>query len=115
MKPEVAIAIRGMNAQKFGNRFTNCQFGHRHRSKREAERCTDLHLLAQAGSIQELRNQPRFPLEVNGELVCTYVADWDYVEAGVYVVEDCKGKVTEGYRIKRALMRACRGIKIKET
>lgn len=89
--------------------------GIRFASKREAKRYALLKLLAQAGEISELRLQPSFPLRVNGELVCTYVADFQYVnKSGVCIIEDSKGMRTSVYKIKRKLMRACYGIEIQE-
>lgn len=43
-----------------------------------------------------------------------YRADFAYVENGSKVVEDVKGKLTEGYKIKRHLMKTVHGIEIKE-
>lgn len=89
--------------------------GIRFPSQREAKRWGELKLLERAGEITELRRQARFPLEVNGELVCTYVADFVMRDkAGNLVVEDSKGFVTDVYKIKRKLMAAVHGIEIVE-
>ena len=66
------------------------------------------------GKIEELRRQVAYPLYVNAEKVCTYVADFVYHEAGLLVVADAKGVLTDVYRLKKALMWACRGVKINE-
>lgn len=84
-------------------------------SKKEAGRYRELCLRLKAGEISDLRWQIKYPLKVNGNLICTYIADWQYVENGVEVVEDSKGVKTPQYRIKAKLMKALYGIEIKET
>lgn len=86
-------------------------------SKKEANRWLDLREEQRAGRITELRRQVGFPIVVNGEPICEYVADLVYLRAGVRVVEDCKSKVTRKipvYVVKKKLMRACYGIEIVE-
>lgn len=86
--------------------------GVRFASKAEAKRDAELQLLAKAGKIYALRRQPRFPLVVHGVTVCTYVADWEYVEkpeAGGptrTIVEDRKGVQTRDFKIKWNLAKA---------
>jgi hypothetical protein len=82
--------------------------GVRFASKAEAKRDAELQLLAKAGQIFALRRQPRYPLVVNGVKVCTYVADWEYVEKGTpgAIVEDRKGALTPAFKIKWALAKA---------
>lgn len=75
-------------------------------SKREARRYGELKLLVRAHQITKLELQPRFPLIVNGKKVCTYVADFEYIEDGERVVEDVKGMRTRDYIIKRKLLMA---------
>lgn len=82
-------------------------------SKKEARRYADLKLLDRAGQIADLKLQPRFPLIVNGQTVCTYVADFSYrVVGGDLVIEDAKGVQTDVFKLKRALMKACLGIEV---
>ena len=67
-----------------------------------------------AGSI---RLQVRYRLEVNGEHVCDYIADFVCRETAapdVEVVMDAKGVRTDVFKIKKALMRACLGIDVRE-
>lgn len=95
--------------------------GVRFASKAEAKRDAELQLLVKAGKIRNLQRQPRFPLEVNDVLVCTYVADWRYEEITKYrvpghpdeleqldadVVEDRKGALTKDFKIKFKLAKA---------
>lgn len=91
--------------------------GIRFASRREAKRYCQLRLLSQAGAIASLTLQPRYPLTVNGVLVCTYVADFRYWDAreSREVVEDAKGFRTREYLIKRKLVQAVYGIQILET
>lgn len=87
-------------------------------SKKEAGRYEDLKLLIRAGEISDLEIQPRFPMVVNGRLVCTYVADFAYrTKDGKRVIEDVKSKATRAnpaYRIKNKLMRAIHKIDVVE-
>jgi hypothetical protein len=82
-------------------------------SKAEARRAQELALLQRAGKISHLRRQPRFPIEINGHKVATYVGDFVYLENGKETVEDVKGVLTDVFRIKRALMKAVLGIDVK--
>ncbi len=84
-------------------------------SKHEAERYSELRLEQFAGEITELELQKRYRLDVNGVHICDYIADFVYKRSGVRVTEDAKGKPTELYRVKKALMRAIYGIDIVES
>lgn len=90
--------------------------GIRFASKREANRYGELKLLLRGSEIRELELQPKFPLVVNGLLVCTYIADFRYFDprSGSYVIEDAKGFRTPEYIIKKKLLQAVRGIVIVE-
>lgn len=103
---------------KYGNVRTN-GFA----SKKEARRAQELQLLEKAGEIHDLKFQVRYPLVVNGQHVCTYVADAVYVERfgspicqPQTVVEDVKSPAsrTRLYLVKRSLMKALHGIEIRE-
>lgn len=84
-------------------------------SKREAARYRELVLLESVGRISDLHIHPRFRLEVNGSLICYYVADFQYRDdSGHVVIEDVKGVRTPAYRLKRALMLAVLRIAIRE-
>ena len=88
--------------------------GHKFPSKKEANRYGELKLLQQAGKIQRLHLQPKFELTVNGIIIGKYIADFDYWENGVWVVEDAKGFKTPLYKWKRKHCEAEHGIKIVE-
>jgi len=101
---------------KFGNEPTVVD-GLRFASKAEARRYGWLKIAQMAGEISELECQPRFPLRVDGALICTYVADFRYRDrAGSVVVEDVKSDPTRTpvYRIKIKLLKALHGVDIVE-
>lgn len=85
-------------------------------SAHEATRYAQLKLLERAGEITDLQLQVPFKITINGQLVCTYKADFTYTDrrTGRPVVEDAKGCSTREYRIKKNLMRAVLGIEIVE-
>lgn len=94
-------------------------------SKRQARRYEQLRLLEKGGRVRGLLNdvqhkaQLTYRCEVNGLLICKYIADFQYEElidgAWVRVTEDSKGFKTPAYVLKRKLMRACHGIELRET
>lgn len=88
--------------------------GYRFPSRREANRYAELKLMERAGLIQELELQVTYPLEVNGQKVSSYRADFRYKEHGKTVVADAKGFATDVFRIKKKWMAAQYGIEIVE-
>jgi len=94
-------------------------------SKREANRWGELLLLQRAGEIKDLARQVVLPIDIRGEHICNYIADFQYYEktknwphpgeAWTLVVEDSKGVKTRDYVLKRKLVKAIYGIKILET
>jgi hypothetical protein len=64
--------------------------GVRFASKREAARYQDLKLAEQAGSITDLKLQPRFEFPIGFR----YTADFRYMQNGKEVIEDVKGMMT---------------------
>lgn len=84
-------------------------------SKAEGRCYTMLRARALAGEISALTCHPRFPIEVNGVKVCTYVGDFQYVEKGRQVIADAKGGATTPvFKLKAKLMKACHGIDVLE-
>ncbi|MFS1428927.1 DUF1064 domain-containing protein [Vibrio splendidus] len=85
-------------------------------SGHEAHRYQDLKLLEKIGEISDLKLQPKFPLEVNGILICKYYADFSYFDhtKGESVVEDVKGFRTKEFILKKKLMMAVHGIDVFE-
>ncbi|ESH90772.1 hypothetical protein B551_0222650 [Cupriavidus sp. HPC(L)] len=89
-------------------------------SRREMERYIHLAEMEREGRISGLRRQvvyelaPGVVIQGRKRPALRYVADFVYRDGeGREVTEDVKGKITEGYRIKRHLM-AVMGIEIKE-
>lgn len=85
-------------------------------SKREAERYMALRQLLRIGEISDLRLQVKFPITVNNQKICTYIADFTYKDSatGDFVVEDSKGMKTRTYVLKKKLVKAVYGIEIRE-
>lgn len=94
-------------------------------SKKEANRWCELKLLEKAGEISGLKLQPEFPITINGQKVCKYIADFEYVDSELdlspvalrTVIEDVKSPATRKnstYRLKKKLVEAVYGIEITE-
>ena len=105
--------------RKYNNKITvvdNIRF----QSKKEAERYVILKAMARSNLIGDLRLQVPFILSpsvvIGGRKrpALRYFADFVYTKDGKQIIEDVKGKITEGYRIKRHLM-AVMGLAILET
>lgn len=85
-------------------------------STREATRYQDLALMQHAKHIKELRRQVRFPIYMGKIFICEWVADFTYATADeCKIVEDSKGFKTDVYKLKKKLVEAQYGIKIKES
>jgi len=107
-----------VNPSKYGNRKVEID-GHTFDSAKEARRYGELKLLERGGYIDSLMMQVRYPLKVAEKLVCTYVADFVYLDhaTGLKVVEDVKSDFTRKlpvYRIKAKLFAALHGFPIRE-
>ena len=108
---------------KYHNQKTRV-FGITFDSRHEADRYVELRKMEIDGKIFGLRMQVPYVLvpsqkdEATGRVAerpLKYVADFVYqLPDGRKVVEDAKGCRTEGYKIKRKLMRYFFGIEIKE-
>lgn len=105
-----AKQARTLIARARGNKYRNRRVvidGQKFDSVREAKRWKQLTVLERAGVINSLKRQVRFPLMVNDKLVCTYIADFTYVdESGQKVIEDSKGYATQLFRTKAKLFAA---------
>ena len=96
------------------SKYRNKRCG-KYASKKEATRAAVLHALEKAGKIFSLYEQSVYSLEVNGIVICKYIADFDYWVDGKHVVEDVKGFKTPVYRLKKKMLKAIYGIEIRET
>ena len=111
------MAVEAPEKPKKGNKYGAKKVtvgGITYDSKNEYNRECELKVQQKAGIIKDLKRQVTFSLDVNDEHVCNYKADWTYtiVDGGIEVVEDFKGFVTEVFRLKRRLMKACHGIDV---
>lgn len=100
---------------KYGAKLTVVD-GIRFHSKRESERYSELKLLERAKKIEDLIRQPKFPIEVGGKKICTYIADFSYWDNDrkCGVIEDVKGAKTALYSIKKKLVEAIYPVEITE-
>lgn len=89
--------------------------GHKFDSKKEANYYLILRGELNAGRVKRLEFQPKFRLEVNGILICHYIADFKVFYAnGKVEIIDVKGFRTPTYKLKNRMMKAILGIDIKE-
>ena len=70
--------------------------------------------LPRHGEITKLALQPRFPVEIEGVPICTYVADFQYLKDGELIVEDVKGMRTQVYKLKKKMVEALYDFQITE-
>tara|TARA_B100001245_G_C22894771_1_gene431982 strand:- start:12300 stop:12794 length:495 start_codon:yes stop_codon:yes gene_type:complete len=71
------------------------------------------------GHIYKLELQKKFDIEINGQFICSYKADFCYFkkvddQKNMYVVEDVKGMKTPVYRLKKKMLKASLGHEIVE-
>lgn len=100
---------------KYHAKKSVCGQGHTHDSKKEALRCDELHLLLKGGAIENLELQKEYELipamkygkPMKNERKACYIADFVYFDKtlGKTVIEDCKGKKTRDYILKRKLVK----------
>ena len=65
--------------------------------------------------VVEIERQPKFPIEIEGEKICTYKGDFLVTYAnGDVKLYDVKGVATPVYRLKKKLVEAIYGITIIE-
>ena len=86
-------------------------------SRKEAKIGQMLRYREIAGEISQLKRQVPFCFELNGILICRYIADFCFMENGKYVVVDVKSRFTAKlplYILKKKMMRAFHGIEITE-
>ncbi|MFA4990936.1 MAG: DUF1064 domain-containing protein [Candidatus Paceibacterota bacterium] len=97
---------------KYNARKTSCNQLHWHDSKKEAERCNELHLIKQAGEIEKLQIQPE--IEILHEFIyqgrkirgITYRPDFTYYDKKkkCFIIEDTKGYRTGIYNLKKKML-----------
>jgi len=85
-------------------------------SKAEAKRYAELRLMERYNDIGALEVHPRFPCTVNGVLVCTYIADFAYVDRSGRVIEDVKGNkdfTDSASALRRKFAEALHGFQVR--
>jgi Protein of unknown function (DUF1064) len=92
-------------------------------SKSEARRYSELRLLEREGQISDLELQPSFILAPSVRFsdskrtkpALKYIADFEYMEKGVKIIEDVKGMQTPVFKIKRHLLKVIHNIDLRIT
>lgn len=107
---------RSRSRSKYGNKKTVVN-GIKFDSKWESQRYLYLVSLERAGRVQNLVLQPKFPIEINGHKICTYIADFEYDLENLdgtweHVIEDAKGVETPEFKLKKKMMKAVHNIDI---
>lgn len=109
---------RGKVRSKFGNSAVVLD-GYRFDSKREATEYQALKSELSRGVIFDLRIQPAWRFETNGQFICDYVADFQFRRgspSGDLVTVDVKSPATKTreYRLKLKLLKAFYGLSVTE-
>jgi hypothetical protein len=122
------LAKQGKRGNKFGAKRKSVD-GIGFDSTHEADRYQALRLEEKAGEVRELKMQVPLQVEVNGQHVFTYLADFVYERKGVGTMnpdlivwrkcyEDAKGyrkgSAYQLFRLKKAVIGAALGIVIEE-
>jgi hypothetical protein len=91
-------------------------------SFKEAKRYSELKLLERAGKIENLQVHPKYEFYHNNVRLGSFKPDFSYKENGEVVIEDVKaisktGKkptVTDGYRLRRNMLKAFYNLDVRE-
>lgn len=85
-------------------------------SKKEYADWTALKVQERLGYISHLERQVKFYLTINGQQVCSYVADAVYFDTTTKqrIVADSKGVSTPVFKLKKRLMKALLNIEVQE-
>ena len=86
-------------------------------SRWEAERWGQLKAMERAGVVTELERQIKYDLSINDVKICSYIADFRYLQQeedgfSKLIVEDAKGVLTPEFKLKKKLMKAIHNIDI---
>lgn len=99
-------ALEGERRSKYRNTRTTYK-GRTYDSRREAAFAAFLDARKAAGEITSWTPQLRIPLEVNGQRICVYVADFELVYPdGRRELVEVKGYETREWKLKRRLLEA---------
>lgn len=106
------VDILPVPRNKYGNEKTDVD-NIRFDSKAESQRYGELKMMERGGLIHGFEMQVPYDLEVNGVLICKYIADFVITwPDGLVTVEDVKGVQTPEFKLKKKLMWAIHGIEI---
>lgn len=99
---------------KYNNLLTEYK-GVKYHSRLEARYAALLDIREKAKEVENIKRQEKFPLEVNGEKIGTYIADFSFFDKAQKVnrVVDIKGVETDLFKIKKKLVKAIYGIDIE--
>jgi len=82
-------------------------------SMKEAKRYGQLIILVRSGKIKSFERQVKYRVEINGVLICNYIADFVVTHlSGNIIVEDVKGMILPIFKLKSKLMKAVHNIDI---
>lgn len=107
-------ALKARKANKYGAKKVTVD-GVTFDSGREAMVVARLWIREKAGEITGLKLQVPYELEVNGVLICKYIADAVFYDklAGKFRVIDAKGFETRDFKIKKKLMLAIHNLEVE--
>ena len=103
-----------MNRSKYGSKKCKAM-GLTFDSQGERDRYFFLCDAVRSGKIKNLQRQIKYPLEVNGQLICIIIPDFVYdLPDGTQIVSDFKGgyKLPPDWPIKAKLLKSIHGIEI---
>ena len=87
-------------------------------SEVEANYFAELSLLENAGLIMDLKTQVDLPLIVNDIKICSYIADFTFIDTQGLNIHDVKANIDDKYlspefKIKRKLVKALYGVDVE--
>lgn len=99
---------------KMGNRKVKFD-GYTFDSQLECARYKELKLLLAAKEIRNLQVHPSFMIHINGIEICRVELDFEYyvIASDLWTVEDTKGHDTDMSKLKRKMVEADYGVKVK--
>ena len=72
----------------------------------ECRRYQELDLMVKGKVITDLKLQPKYPITINDEKICNVIMDFEYIQNGIWILEDFKGFDTPVSKLKRKLLKA---------
>ena len=98
--------------KKYGNKRINTKDGW-FDSKGEMRRWEFLKRAEEAGEITELERQIEFSFDMGDRHICSYIADYTYINKDkLFVVEDFKGVITDVFKLKAKMVKIWYGLDV---